>query len=345
MKDRKEFQKEHDKSPQDQAREDYIRKLERMNRKLKKQLGTDELLFDHIQDQIKVYEPLDPIKYDKPKGKHGELQAALVCCDQHFEERVDFEEMEGAAEYNGTIAQSRMDQTTNKTLELTKIMRLSSLVRVLHIFSLGDWFCGKIHPQEESYGVTMPMPVAVPTVGYSFGKMLTELAPHFDEIHVTGVVGNHGRETKKPATKMTADRNWDMSVYLIAQSMTKNIENIKWNIPRSIFTVVDVMGHNCLLAHSGEVRMNNRTPYYPIENTFDVEKRQRAGTDKDFEYAFVGHWHHDALLSSYIYINPCMIGPNQFSKYKLHRSAAPQQKLFFFSENHGVTASWPINLK
>ena len=345
MKSREDFKRNLDPKPVDAARDDYVKQLERENNRLKKQVGTDQRLFESVKEHIKAFPAPKAVKYAKPKLKHSELHAVLIITDTHAEEFVRSEEMEGLASYDFETFQDRMDQVGSKTLELTRIMRQASPVRKLDVWALGDWFNGKIQPQEEAYGVTMPMPKAIPRVSQKFAEILTKLSGHFDDITVTGVVGNHGRDQKKTVFKMTADRNWDMSVYLMARAFTANCPNIKWQIPESIMTTTRVMGWNCLLTHSGEVNMNNRTPYYPIESTFDMEHKARSGTDKDFQYAFMGHWHHDALLDNCIYLNPSMIGANQFSRFKLHRKSKPAQNLFFFSEKHGCQTKWTINLK
>ncbi|MBV6342815.1 hypothetical protein, partial [Candidatus Magnetobacterium casense] len=70
----------------------------------------------------------------------------------------------------------------------------------------------------------------------------------------------------------------------------------------------------------------------------------RAGTDKDFQYVFTGHWHHHAMLDSSIIMCPSMIGANQFSRFKLHRKSSPEQLLAFFTEKHGLVSQWPIKL-
>lgn len=331
-------------SPEVMSLKSYIAKLEAENKALKSQQGSDHRLFSCIKDSIASLETPKAVHYSKPELRHDDLHAVLVTCDQHAEEFVSEEEMEGLAHYDWDVFCKRMQATTQKTIELTHIMRQASAVPVLDVWSLGDWFCGAIHPQEESYGVSMPMPVAVPKVGLQFALMLRELSAHFEKVRVWGMCGNHGREGKKPVTKMTADRNWDMSVYLIAQGYTDGIANIEWNIPHSIMAVADVEGWPCLLTHSGEVNMNNRTPYYPIESTFDQEHKSRSGSDKDFVYAFTGHWHHHAMLDSRIIMCPSMIGNNQYSRFKLHRSSSPEQLLCFFAGKHGLINQWPIKL-
>lgn len=344
MAKRDEFKKKHDESPEVAADRDYIRKLEAENRALKKQVGTDQGLFEYVKDAICSFKPPEKVKYEKPKLSHADLHAVLIIADAHAEESVSLEEMEGLASYDWDTFVNRLSRTASKTLELVNIMRQASNIVDLSVWSLGDWFCGRIQPQEEAYGVTMPMPVAVPKVGRAFGKFLVALSSHFDRVNVSGMCGNHGREGKKVVFKMTADRNWDMSVYLIAQGYTEQCKNISWNIPHSIMDVVSVMGYNCLLSHSAEVQMHHRVPYYPIETTMDQEHKTRSGTDKDFRYAFMGHWHHHAILDSSIVICPSMMGPNQYSRFRLHRRSEPEQLLCFFTEKHGLVTQWPIKL-
>jgi len=341
---RDEFKNKFDLSPEEASIRDYVVKLERENEVLKRQTGTDKRLFDYIKNEIKSFEPSPPVQYDKPSLAHDDLHVALKLTDAHAEEIVRAEEMEGLAEYNWQIFTDRMAKTAQKTIELVNIMRQASNVPYLDVDNLGDWVTGKILPQEEGWGTSMPFPVAVPRVGQELGRFLVSLAPHFEKIRVNCLCGNHGRDSVRPVFKMTADRNWDMSVYLIAQGYTEQCKNIEWNIPQSIMTVVDVMGWKCLLSHSMEVQMTHRTPYYPIETTVDMEHKVRAGTDKDFDYVFMGHWHHYAVIDNSIIICPCMIGPNQFSRFRLHRRSKPEQLLCFFTEKHGLINQWPIAL-
>jgi len=341
---RDDFQKKYDPKPTDASIQEYVGKLEEENERLKKQVGTDERLFEYIRSGVQAFPPAEPVEYEKPKLKHDDLHAALFITDQHAEESVLSEEMEGLASYNWEIFLERMDITARKTLELVNIMRQASNVNVLDVNCLGDWFTGKIQPQEEGYGTSLTMPVALPKVGRTFGLFLAALSPHFDKIRVNCMCGNHGRDTIKPAYKMTADRNWDMSVYLIAQGYTEQCTNIEWNIPRSIMDVVNIAGWKCLFSHSMEVRMTHRTPYYPIETTIDMEHKVRAGTNKDFQYVFMGHWHHYAVLDNTTILCPSMIGANQYSRFRLHRRSIPEQLLCFFTKKHGLVTQWPIKL-
>jgi len=250
---RDDFQKKYDPKPTDASIQEYVGKLEEENERLKKQVGTDERLFEYIRSGVQAFPPAEPVEYEKPKLKHDDLHAALFITDQHAEESVLSEEMEGLASYNWEIFLERMDITARKTLELVTIMRQASNVNVLDVNCLGDWFTGKIQPQEEGYGTSLTMPVALPKVGRTF-------------------------------------------------------------------------------------------PYYPIETTIDMEHKVRAGTNKDFQYVFMGHWHHYAVLDNTTILCPSMIGANQYSRFRLHRRSIPEQLLCFFTKKHGLVTQWPIKL-
>jgi len=341
---REDFLQKHDPTPDRAAEEEYHRKLEQEIERLKKRVGTDERLFQYIRDSLGVIQAPKPVEYPAPTLKHDAVHAMLNVADPHAEESVLAEEMEGLAEYNWEIFQARMNRTAVKTLELVNIMRQASSIRHLDVNLLGDMLTGKILPQEEGYGTSMAMPTALPKVAFELAQMLISVSAHFEKVRVNCVCGNHGRDTAKSVYKMTADRNWDMSIYLAAQYMTQEASNIEWNIPHSIMHVTDVVGYKCLISHNMEVRMTHRTPYYPIETTVDMEHRARAGTGKDFTYVFMGHWHHYAILDNNTIMCPSMIGANQYSRFSLHKNAVPAQLLCFFTRKHGLVSQWPIRL-
>jgi len=344
MTTRDEFKAEQDPSAEQEATDKYIKKIEAENRRLKAAQGTDEKLYDAIKDAIEAFPPPKTVNYPQPKLAHDDLEACLWVTDPHSEESVRLEEMEGLVSYDFETFERRMDLMCQKTLELVNIMRQSSNIRKLTISLLGDMFVGKILPQEEAYGTTMPFPVALPKTSWVLGKAITSLSGHFDEVRVVGICGNHGRDTMKPVTKMTADRNWDMGAYLIAKDHTRDCPNVEWILPKSIFKKIDIAGHGCLLSHSAEAKMHHRIPYYGIETAIDLEKKLRRGTPEDFTYSFMGHFHHFAVLDNDITICPSMIGPNQYSRFKLHRAAPAEQLLSFFTQKHGYVAPWRIRL-
>jgi len=334
------------KSPKVIALEKDLAELKRENEKLKRQAGTDEALFESIQDGVSglALEPYARLPVPELDGDHDEHQAAVMISDTHSDEFVRAEEMEGIAEHTWEIHEERMAITADKVLEMTGIMRKSAPVDVLNVWVLGDLFLGEIHPEETAYGSEMTLPVALPSEARVLADTVLRMAAGFKQVRVVGLCGNHGRNSRKPVMKMTADRNWDYSVYLIAQELTRNAENVEWVLPKSIMHVEEVLGQKYLLTHGNVANVTHRTPYFGIENSFFSQRNARRKTDLDFDHVFMGHFHHSFGLRGFINGVPSMIGANQFSLYRMHCATPAAQELVFLTEKHGPTARWTIEL-
>jgi hypothetical protein len=228
---------------------------------------------------------------------------------------------------------------------------------VLHVWRLGDRVTGSIHP-DDNVGQTWELPESIPNVAHIGSQQLVQLSAHFGEVHVAAVPGNHARSTLKPVFKRTAERNWDRAICRLEKMMCRNLPNVEFNITESLSTVVSVCGWDNYLTHGAEIPMNNRVPYYPIEATMQREAGMRrqarrwiemaapdvALPDVEFDFVWMEHYHHRAVLADSIYICPSQIGANQYSKSKIHSMSQPRQLLVFFTRKHGVTVERVINL-
>lgn len=331
-------------SPESISLKDQLQHALTENHSLKSRVGDDMALFDYIKGELKALPPYERIKGNTAKlAVHSEHHAVFIVTDAHSEEAVRAEEMEDTSSYDFEIFENRMDVSTDKVVEITTMMRQSVPVTECHVFYLGDWFLGQIHPSEHAFGTSTTLPLALPRAARKVADQVMRLAAHFDKVHVWGLCGNHGRDTIKPVTKMMADRNWDMSVYLIAQEFSKAQKNVEWNIPHSIMDVANVLGWGVLLTHGNCVKRTGPEPLFAISRMVDMEHRQRRKAT-DFDYAFVGHWHDESMLHGECVICPPMIGSSQFSRYLMHQSTPPGALLYYFTEKHGRTCSWRLNL-
>jgi len=340
-----EILEQHDPSPATVSLRKQLQAALRDNNRLKKQVGDDERLFEAIRDSIPLLGPYQHAPIRTPKGAKNRLEAALILCDAHSEETVDPEEIEGLAKYDWATFEKRMKLVGDKALRLIRDLRHTAQIDVLHVWLLGDWFLGQIHPDEMAWGSSMPLPSALPRASIVVGDALLRLAPHFGEMHVVGLCGNHGRSTTKPVTKMSADRNWDYSLYLIAEALTQRERRIDWTIPRSRAKVVDVLGWKNLLTHGDICKRTHTISYFGIINGILKEHNTRRRTDEDFDYAWMGHWHHRGLLENTVRICPPIIGHNQYAQYEMHQRSPAGAFLALFSKRHGPVSEWPIHLE
>ena len=314
-------------------------------KKLKAQVGSDKTLFEVLRKEVQALSPYDRVPISKPKLNHADLQAVLILADPHSEELVRSEEMEGMASHDWGTHESRMSQAAEKTVEIVTIMRQASKIPNLSVYLLGDWFLGKINP-DELVGTSMTMQRALPRAGIVLADTLMRMSAHFDSTRVVGIIGNHGRDTRKPVYKMAADRNWDMSAYLIAQEATRRDRRLEWTLPESLMHVDEVLGWKNLVTHGNLANITHRVPYFGIEDSFQRQRESRRGTDKDFDYAYIGHFHQEGLiLRGSVMMCPSIIGREQFGQYRMHSATDPAAMLLFYSEKHGRTYTCKINLQ
>ena len=69
--ERDEFKNKFDPEPSEIARDEYVKRVERENTRLKKQVGTDENLFQYIKDGLVSCPPSKLVPYPKPKLAHS----------------------------------------------------------------------------------------------------------------------------------------------------------------------------------------------------------------------------------------------------------------------------------
>lgn len=313
--------------------------------RLKTRIGEDEALVAAVRQGIAALKPYDAKPIAPSPSTHAEHEAVLLIADPHADEYVSGAEMEGMAQHNWQTHVSRMATLADKTAEMTGIVRQAAPVKRLSVWLLGDWFLGQIHPEEGAYAETLTMPLALPAAGRVLADTVLRMAAGFEQTRVVGIVGNHGRNTRKPVFKMTADRNWDMAVYLIAKEFARDDARISWMLPRSIMHNETVLGWRNLLTHGNCVQITHRTPYFGIEDSFHKQRNARRGTDQDFDHVWMGHLHHEFDLRGFIHGCPSVLGANQFSLYQMHSATAPGARLVFFTEKHGPTCEWLINLE
>jgi len=169
------------------------------------------------------------------------------------------------------------------------------------------------------------------------------LSRHFNEIEVTGLVGNHGRLDKMPPSKRIYN-NWDYMTYQITSVMLKDYKNIKFNIPKSSSCIVNRMNHKFLLMHGDSIKGGFAgIPVYGMARAFSKQQEIRRNKG-GFDYMELGHFHQDLKINDgKLIVNGSMVGNNEFALNKLHTVADSMQKIFCVNEKYGI--SWERSMK
>lgn len=323
---------------------EQVKKRDTVIKRQRKEIGALRDISELFGSAIRSLPPPDGFNFRMPENDSVSPAMAQLClADFHAEETVNYEEMEGYAEFNWDIFKARAWQTTVKAVELVDLMRHSENVPDICVFLMGDMVTGDIHADIER-NASMALPMAITETADIIAQMMNYLSAHFKNVYVYGMCGNHGRKDLKPVTKKKSDRNWDTSVYHIARKITRENDRIHWTIPKSPNSVVEVPGVNFLLKHGDGIKQQGVTPYYGLvrDTSREIEKRRR---NQDFDYVIQGHLHHFGITEGNRILCPSLIGPNEFSFNLLHATYPPEQLLMFTTEEHGLIDLKPIKLE
>lgn len=211
--------------------------------------------------------------------------ATLFLSDTHFDEVVNPTEVEGLNAYNRQIATMRLRTAFQKaslmTSEYVTGVKCESAVLLLG----GDMVGGMIHEElAQSNEAFLTETVMYWTAELAAG--IEHLKKEYKKVHVTGVVGNHGRMTAKPRHKGRVKDNWDWLIYKILEREFRNDKNVTFAIPDSPDITLEIAGHRFRLTHGDQFSGGGGQTGVAVPMTSgDRKKRQLAmATDNPYRY-------------------------------------------------------------
>lgn len=307
--------------------------------KLLKERGLMEMIIETFDNSIRAFEWMDitPPEPIKPKNGRSE-EALLLFSDAQIGEEIKPEETNGFGEYNIGIFKERMDLLIKKMRSIHADQSLAKNIKKLNIFMLGDNVdgIGIYRGQEHHLDALVVEQFLVATE--KIAESLIRLLGSFQEIEVTGIIGNHGRMGRKGEYPMHL--NWDYLIYKALERMLINYKDrIKWNIPLSNWTLRNIRGNEFLLLHGDTIKGWNGIPYYGIDRADSRFTKMLSGQGKIYKYMVLGHHHNPGDVDSANgekILNGTMVGGSDFSINQLHTTSRPSQ-WFFGVDDKGIT--------
>ena len=275
------------------ARDNKIKVLEKSVRSLTEE--RDEILL--LQEEF--YTPAGSISVQQPKWakpttkvkKHA-ATAFVMLSDLHLDEIVKPEEVNGMNAYSREIALGRLQRIAEGAIRLgTELMGGFKYDGAIVCLG-GDLFSGSLHDLaefNESHSVIASLDFWVDHLA----AFLDTIATAYGPTHVVSVVGNHGRNTRKPRTKGRVEDNFD---WLMARNLQRHFREDKrftWNIPLSADAYVDVYNTKLLLTHGDQAKGGSGISglLTPV-SLLDHRKRKRnASFGMAHDHMFMGHFH------------------------------------------------------
>jgi len=302
---------------------------------LKNQSADYSQLVDILEDVVSIYTPLEAPNVVKSKEAPDRAMVALFS-DLHAGELVSLEETHGLNEYNQSIMTDRIDSFFNQVIRYADELGLN----ILHLKMLGDMINGEIH-EELIRNSDLDTVESLILISDYTSQWLRNLTEHFDEIHVLGISGNHGRFSKKPNFKKMQTLNFD---YLAYEFMRRETENIvtSFELPKSPFVIREIKGHKFLTTHGNIFK--GGTGLNPVSGTWgrDIEKMKGLfQSEGGFEYAEFAHFHTPILdIPSFsgvsMIVNGAVKGADEFSVSAVKAGSRPSQIVYTVERGEGV---------
>jgi len=225
-------------------------------KKLYLQATKDSSSQEAIVDAIYSYTPtfaavpvIPPPPHEVAGGQPQTMVAVLT--DIHVGERVALNQMSGLNTYDLDIFNRRLSGWTQQVYNLAMYRRNICDVNELVIPMLGDMVSGDIHEELSRSNIDNCM-MQMLSAAHLIAQALMYLAPHFENIRVPCVVGNHGRMTRKPPMK-DKYMDWDYLTYQWIAAFCKNQPNINFTIPKVFAQIIEVCNRKILLFHGDSI--------------------------------------------------------------------------------------------
>lgn len=342
---------------QDEAQEEQVehRSAAEWERLKRKSQAVAKELRDTLEENDRLKVALDMVttiegKHTKPpawaqppksKRDHRAIPS-LMLSDLHLDEVVNPSEVEGLNAYDRDIAELRLERVFKKAIETSRDYLSGVKYDGAYLFLGGDMISGWIHEElSETNADTVPG-----TVDYWLDPLASGIgmmADHFGKLHISGVVGNHGRVTKKPRAKKRVRDNIDWLIYRMLMRDFRNDSRVTWQVPESADCMVKIYDTNFLMTHGDQFRGGSGIAgaLSPLFLGQHRKARRQMILDRPFDHLVMGHWHM-YWAGRGLLVNGSTKGIDEYAYQGNFDYDPPKQAMWLTTPEHGVTMSWPI---
>lgn len=305
-----------------------------------------------LKKRLELFEALDrtatspPTWIAPPSPKTHHAIPTLVVSDIHYGDRIEPTEVEGYNAYNVEIANGRLQRGFTSAVKLVRNYIGGVEHDGFHVMLPGDCLSGTIHEELVETNV-LTLAESILAVCEPLEAGLTLLAKEFKQVHVTAVVGNHSRRTKKPRGKRRVKDNFDWLVY---QMMAKHfrdrgVKNITINAPPSADAPVSIYNTKYRLTHGDQFRGGSgiAAELSPLLLGVHRKVKRQAALNNPFDVMVMGHFHKSLWLpqSGLIVCGP-VIGYSEHDYVSNYTPAPPQCELWLTTPERGITVHMPV---
>jgi hypothetical protein len=305
----------------------------------------DEAVYAIYEAAYSAFSSIDTAPIKSPIVKHlpGVPETAVAVF-------ADWQLGKITPDYSSEVLAERIEIYTQKLLEITEIQRKHHPVKNLHVWLLGDIVEGEeIFPGQSHLidsGLYRQVGINGPAI---LMKFFDTVLQHFEHIHVTGVIGNHGAVGGRGRKQHDPETNMDRLLYKSMEIFYKEGRKeprITFNIPdgrgeRHWYAIDSIGNYNSLLIHGDQMPAPGQYHGY--------YKRAMGWKDgaipEDFEDIFMGHYHQQYKMtigSSILRVSGSPESYNTYAQEYFSSMSRPCQHLMFVHPENGVTCEYSI---
>lgn len=290
---------------------------------------------------VEIYD-ITPKKSDS-KSKHSSVAICLLS-DVHIEEVVAKETVIGLNEFNPEIAKSRLDAFFTNSAKLISHDQRSYDIKEVVLGCLGDIIGNWIH--DELMQTNSMSPLAA--ISFAKSSILSGLKYWNDTLDVEkitfiGVVGNHGRTTKKSQFANATDVSMEYFMYKDIEEMARvlGLHKINFIIPKSEMAIITIFDKRLLFTHGTNIKYGGGIGglVVPVTKFF-----LRLSKTLRIDMMFIGHFH-QMTWNKMFCTNGSVKGFDTYAFGKGLDFELPQQTKLVLHEKYGFTSYTPIYLE
>jgi hypothetical protein len=317
----------------------------RLSRQLQKEKNRSQELVHAVYTSSKDAAQgltIPPVKSPKKDRRKKEEQVAVAVLS-------DWQLGKQTPSYNSEVCEDRIEIYADKIVSIVETNRSAFPIKKLKVYLLGDIvegeliFPGQAHLIDSS--LYRQMTVDGPRILCNFlRKMLTV----FEEVHVVGVIGNHGSLGGRSRKDYNGESNADRMLYNICRQIMESEKRLSWTVPwerdeRAWYAVDTIGDHGFLLAHGDQIRggvlssgLAKKTWGWAV-----------GGVPEDFNEVIIGHWHQPTRITLNCItarVNGSTESHNTYAQEQLAAVGRPSQWFLMVHPKKGVTAEYCVYL-
>jgi len=261
--------------------------------------------------------------------------ASMILSDWHYGEVVDPAQINYMNWFDRKLADKRIHHATNTAITLLKNAPRPQYSGC-QLIALGDLVSGNIHEELRETNETT-LSESVFYACQQFCQVIEAYRREFGKVHIVGVVGNHGRNTRKPRNKGRVRDNFDWLIYRFAMEQFRDCQDISWQIPDSPDAYWTAAGVRFLAMHGDKfVSRNAISEFFSALLLGELRTaRRQISMQEPFDMMLVGHWHQHVDATGFI-MGGSIKGYDEYAFNKSLRYARPTQATFVVHPEHGI---------